>query len=382
MFGIFHILYDDSPQARAPAAYPGLNPWTAAMPAYAPAAYGNFASNPLSYGSGMSTPAEAKPTFPPPFETHGGAYVFQAQSGCFFEPSTAFYYCPKSKLYYNSHEGTYFRYSPGADPPYISFEPPLPFDKEEPVVATVDLEAPRKPVSLSLGPKSSKPKVPVKLTQDISKWQERQKELAEAAPEKKTDEEVPELKIPVFNSDKAEEKDGKEKVIACLLCRRQFKTTEQLARHEKESKLHADNLAKKAAEEVKYRDRASERRALHGSSNVPILDMQVERPPTIGVEFFPVNPMVLQAQPASSAVPISEGNTGNALLRKMGWDGDGLGKDNQGISVPVGLEEPKQDKGGLGSKNAAHSSWEYATTEDYRKSVRDAARARFNDFQQ
>lgn len=349
------------------------------MPTYAPAAYGNYASTALSYNATVSAPvAETKSSFPPPFDTHGGAYVFQAQSGCFFEPLSAHYYCPKSKLYYNSLEGTYFRYSPGSDPPFVAFTPPLPFE-QEPVAAPVDLEAPRKPVILSLGTKSSKPKVPVKLTQDISKWNERQKELAEASSEKKSEEEVPELKIPVFAAEKSEGKDMKDNISACLLCRRQFKTTEQLSRHEKESKLHAENLAKKAAEEVKYRDRASERRAMHGTASVPILDRQVERPLPIGVQFVP---MMQQPLHASSAVPISEGNTGNALLRKLGWEGEGLGRDNQGIAVPVGLEEPKQDRGGLGSSTSSmQTSWEHATTEDYRRSVRDAARARFNDLQ-
>ena len=348
------------------------------MPTYAPAAYGNYSSTGLSQSATViAAAAEVKPSFPPPFETHGGAYVFQAQSGCFFEPLSAYYYCPKSKLYYNSLEGTYFRYSPGSDPPFVAFTPPLPFEKEEPVAASVDLEAPRKPVTLSLGIKSSKPKVPVKLTQDISKWNERQKELAEPTSEKKSEEEVPELKIPVYAAEKSEVKDGKESVIACLLCRRQFKTSEQLLRHEKESKLHAENLAKKAAEDVKYRDRASERRAMHGTASVPILDRQVERPIPIGVQFAP---MIPQPVPASSAIPISEDNTGNALLRKLGWEGEGLGKGNQGIAVPVGLEEPKQDRGGLGS-STANSSWEHATTEDYRKSVRDAARTRFNHLQ-
>lgn len=80
--------------------------------------------------------------------------------------------------------------------------------------------------------------------------------------------------------------------IVCTLCQRQFSSKEQLLRHERESKLHASNLAKAnllsssttetsdvtaghghvgsggsgsgSAGAGLYRDRASERRAVHG----------------------------------------------------------------------------------------------------------------------
>jgi hypothetical protein len=57
---------------------------------------------------------------------------------------------------------------------------------------------------------------------------------------------------------------------ACLLCKRQFKSAEQLSRHEKESELHAENLLnqnqlqadKSSSDNVpQYKDRAAERRA-------------------------------------------------------------------------------------------------------------------------
>ena len=69
--------------------------------------------------------------------------------------------------------------------------------------------------------------------------------------------------------------------FVCTLCRRQFTSGEQLLRHERESKLHAANLAKVGQSievnnsnsstsaigvetSTAYRDRASERRAVHG----------------------------------------------------------------------------------------------------------------------
>ena len=63
-----------------------------------------------------------KSVWPPVFETNGGAYVFQAQSGSFFEQISGFYYFPKTKLYYNSSTAEYFVHSPGNDPPFAKYD--------------------------------------------------------------------------------------------------------------------------------------------------------------------------------------------------------------------------------------------------------------------
>ena len=63
-----------------------------------------------------------KSVWPPVFETNGGAYVFQAQSGSFFEQISGFYYFPKTKLYYNSSTTEYFVHSPGNDPPFAKYD--------------------------------------------------------------------------------------------------------------------------------------------------------------------------------------------------------------------------------------------------------------------
>ena len=57
---------------------------------------------------------KVKPKWPLPFETNGGAYLFQAKSGCFYEPVSEFYYDVKAKLYYNSIDGTYYHYDAAA----------------------------------------------------------------------------------------------------------------------------------------------------------------------------------------------------------------------------------------------------------------------------
>lgn len=63
-----------------------------------------------------------KSVWPPVFETNGGAYVFQAQSGSFFEQISGFYYFPKTKLYYNSSTAEYFVHSPTSDPPFSKYD--------------------------------------------------------------------------------------------------------------------------------------------------------------------------------------------------------------------------------------------------------------------
>jgi len=73
---------------------------------------------------------KVKPKWPLPFETNGGAYLFQAKSGCFFEPVSEFYYDAKAKLYYNSIDGTYYHYDGitggEGNNPFKLFIPPPP----------------------------------------------------------------------------------------------------------------------------------------------------------------------------------------------------------------------------------------------------------------
>lgn len=148
---------------------------------------------------------------------------------------------------------------------------------------------------------------------------------------------------------------------ACLLCQRGFSSAEMLARHEKESKLHAENLAKqqKLQQVPQYRDRAEERRLLFGSDadHLP----RVANPVDVDVQnasevtALPVASTMVLAAAATTTVASSssssstrggpvdvaadEHNPGNLLLRKFGWtDGQGLGKDNSGRAVAVGVE--------------------------------------------
>ncbi|KAL6307896.1 hypothetical protein BKA93DRAFT_766391 [Sparassis latifolia] len=136
--------------------------------------------------------------------------------------------------------------------------------------------------------------------------------------------------------------------MTCLLCARQFKSLEQLRRHNKESDLHKKNhkdvslrevarrkaeAARAKVEQPKYRDRASERRVMHNQPDIPLSSetsvshgkkRHAEGPPPSSPPPLPVNP----GQDSS--------NVGNKLLKMMGWkEGTGLGTDGEGRVEPI-----------------------------------------------
>jgi RNA-binding protein 5/10 len=193
--------------------------------------------------------------------------------------------------------------------------------------------------------------------------------------------------------------------VICTLCRRQFTSPELLQRHEKESKLHAENLAKLKAttqesESVVYRDRASERRAIHGQSEIPedlvdpayrpdeiftsqgrkrragsISDLMVDHP----------HPSVVPASPLPAPSPIlSEdiANPGNQLLRLMGWsEGQGLGKDATGrvesIAESVTATSRVQSTAGVGIATPLPSS---SNTSNFKSSLKQRTIARYEQI--
>lgn len=121
-----------APWGPMSASFPHATAFPQSMPPSAPAA-ATLSSGGLTHqvDSIIADPIIAKTKFPPNFEVYGAAYVFQAASGMFLDQVTEFYYCPKSKLYYNSKDGVYYKYIlnvPGRSNvcPFVRFNPPLP----------------------------------------------------------------------------------------------------------------------------------------------------------------------------------------------------------------------------------------------------------------
>ncbi|KAG5338692.1 hypothetical protein C0989_006587 [Termitomyces sp. Mn162] len=139
--------------------------------------------------------------------------------------------------------------------------------------------------------------------------------------------------------------------LTCLLCSRQFKSLDQLKRHNKESDLHKarnfntknfkdTNLrevarqktaARKTEEQPKYRDRASERRVLFNQPDVPLPEKESTNLKQKKSEGPPPPPSPPAIEPGKDT-----NNVGNKLLKMMGWtEGTGLGTSGEGRVEPI-----------------------------------------------
>ncbi|XP_071383112.1 RNA-binding protein 5-like [Centroberyx affinis] len=172
------------------------------------------------------------------------------------------------------------------------------------------------------------------------------------------------------------------KKMACLLCRRQFPNKEGLVRHQQLSDLHKQNLEvlrrsklseaeleelERKETELKYRDRAAERREKYG---IP------EPPAPKKKKFAQPTPVVNYEQPTKDG--LNSDNIGNKMLQAMGWkEGKGLGRNQQGITAPI--EAQLRTKGaGLGTKG---SNYNLTASDTYKDAVRKAMFARFTEME-
>ncbi|XP_067443205.1 RNA-binding protein 5 isoform X3 [Thunnus thynnus] len=172
------------------------------------------------------------------------------------------------------------------------------------------------------------------------------------------------------------------KKLACLLCRRQFPNKEGLLRHQQLSDLHKKNLEvlrrsqmseaeleelERKETELKYRDRAAERREKYG---IP------EPPAPKKKKFSQPTPVINYEQPTKDG--LNSDNIGNKMLQAMGWkEGKGLGRNQQGITAPI--EAQLRTKGaGLGTKG---TNYTLSASDTYKDAVRKAMFARFTELE-
>ncbi|XP_034536762.1 RNA-binding protein 5-B-like [Notolabrus celidotus] len=177
--------------------------------------------------------------------------------------------------------------------------------------------------------------------------------------------------------------------LACLLCRRQFPNKESLLRHQQLSDLHKfmffflENLEvlrrskmseaeleelERKETELKYRDRAAERREKYGIPEPPApKKKKFSQQPTPAVNY---------EQPTKDG--LNSDNIGNKMLQAMGWkEGKGLGRNQQGITTPI--EAHLRTKGaGLGTKG---TNYTLSASDTYKDAVRKAMFARFTELE-
>uniref|UniRef100_A0A8C7FA83 RNA binding motif protein 5 n=1 Tax=Oncorhynchus kisutch TaxID=8019 RepID=A0A8C7FA83_ONCKI len=346
-------------------------------------------------------------------------YQYDESSGYYFDPETGLYYDPNTHYYYNSQTQQYLYW----DSEKQTYVPASAADQTE---QTANAAAASKEAKESKERKQEKPKSKTaqQIAKDMERWakslnkqkenfkssfqpvsQEERKEAAAADAgftlfEKKQAGSLEMLMSEVGlvaaysgDSDPEEggaaepERDGGEqgqdqltdwKKMACLLCRRQFPNKDGLVRHQQLSDLHKQNLEvhrrsklseaeleelERKETEMKYRDRAAERREKYG----------IPEPPAPKKKKFTAHNY---EQPTKDG--LNSDNIGNKMLQAMGWqEGRGLGRNQQGITAPI--EAQLRAKGaGLGTKG---SSYGLSASDTYKDAVRKAMFARFTEME-
>uniref|UniRef100_A0A3Q3NNF2 RNA-binding protein 5-like n=1 Tax=Mastacembelus armatus TaxID=205130 RepID=A0A3Q3NNF2_9TELE len=353
-------------------------------------------------------------------------YQYDESSGYYYDPKTGLYYDPSSQYYYNSETQQYLYWD---DEKQTYVPAPTDTSTEQTDNTTASSSAPVSTTSKEPKEKKEKPKSKSaqQIAKDMERWAKslnKQKEsfkssIQGSGPSREEDRKesaaadagfslfekkvglITELEssaknglVAAYNGDsdpeegglnRAADEEGKItdwKKMVCLLCRRQFPTKESLLRHQQLSDLHKQNLEiqrrsrlseaeleelERRETEMKYRDRAAERREKYGLPEPPAPKKKMYQPPA---------PTVSYEQPTKDG--ITSDNIGNKMLQAMGWqEGKGLGRHQQGITAPISAS--LRTKGtGLGIKG---SSYELSPSDTYKDAVRKAMFARFTEIE-
>ncbi|KAF5365677.1 hypothetical protein D9758_003143 [Tetrapyrgos nigripes] len=250
-----------------------------------------------------------------------------------------------------------------------------------------------------------------KTVNNINKWNQVQEELSGASAVIPSTAQTPlnvsntEPQIQRVQQDEDEFEFADINSLSCLLCARQFKSMDQLKRHNKESELHKArshhspwknykdaNLREIARQKLqarhsggvgnkgdqpKYRDRASERRILFNQPDAPTIETEN------GFEIGKKRQAEGPPPPARSATPPAlnpgedENNVGNKLLKMMGWkQGTGLGTSGEGRTEPIKTAIYAEGVG-LGASKGKEIGSFTAASSGYLAMAQDSARERY-----
>ncbi|NXD00067.1 RBM5 protein, partial [Certhia familiaris] len=331
-------------------------------------------------------------------------YQYDESSGYYYDPITGLYYDPNSQYYYNALTQQYL-YWDGEKETYMPAAEGVTYQQTATTTTTKEVkEKKEKPKSktaqqqqavlslntvyserVALHPVSHGLKIKGSALSEqttlhfrlLKTWSAGQRRGLVAAYSGDSDNDEDLLE----RMENEEEKLTDWKKMACLLCRRQFPNKDALIRHQQLSDLHKQNMdiyrRSKLSEqelealelrerEMKYRDRAAERREKYG----------IPEPPE------PKRKKVYDAGTVNYEQPTKDGldnsNIGNKMLQAMGWrEGSGLGRKCQGITAPIEAQV-RMRGAGLGAKG---SSYGVSTADSYKDAVRKAMFARFTEME-
>ncbi|NXJ43555.1 RBM5 protein, partial [Ciconia maguari] len=385
---------------------------TAAVVSQSPQLYNQQTNSPDSpTQSAPSTTSTQAQTAPPTGVVPGtkyavpdtSTYQYDESSGYYYDPITGLYYDPNSQYYYNALTQQYL-YWDGEKETYMPAAEGITYQQTATTTTTKEVkEKKEKPksktaqqqaaVSLNtvygetaaLHPVSCDLKIKGRELSEqttlhfrlLKTWSAGQRRGLVAAYSGDSDNDEDLLE----RMENEEEKLTDWKKMACLLCRRQFPNKDALIRHQQLSDLHKQNMdiyrRSKLSEqelealelrerEMKYRDRAAERREKYG----------IPEPPE------PKRKKVYDAGTVNYEQPTKDGldnsNIGNKMLQAMGWrEGSGLGRKCQGITAPIEAQV-RMRGAGLGAKG---SSYGVSTADSYKDAVRKAMFARFTEME-
>ncbi|NXN25097.1 RBM5 protein, partial [Nycticryphes semicollaris] len=378
---------------------------TAAVVSQSPQLYNQQTNSPDSptQSAPPTTSAQAQ-TAPPTGVVPGtkyavpdtSTYQYDESSGYYYDPVTGLYYDPNSQYYYNALTQQYL-YWDGEKETYMPAAEGVTYQQTATTTTTKEVkEKKEKPKSktaqqqaaVSLNTVYRETAALHPLFRELSEqttlhfrllktWSAGQRRGLVAAYSGDSDNDEDLLE----RMENEEEKLTDWKKMACLLCRRQFPNKDALIRHQQLSDLHKQNMdiyrRSKLSEqelealelrerEMKYRDRAAERREKYG----------IPEPPE------PKRKKVYDAGTVNYEQPTKDGldnsNIGNKMLQAMGWrEGSGLGRKCQGITAPIEAQV-RMRGAGLGAKG---SSYGVSTADSYKDAVRKAMFARFTEME-
>ncbi|KAI6187545.1 AMP-N domain-containing protein [Aphelenchoides besseyi] len=261
-------------------------------------------------------------------------------SGYWYDSTSGFYYDPKTGFYFNNTTQQWCFWT-------TKFSTYIPVEGQEPELRKkLQLEERNLQIQ-EVGGESSQPKSAQDIQREMAKWAKKQEKIKlsfkkpdsepaatvdpnamkswaededpnseeqETASGIRSTETASEVPIDSTSSDqKVKEFDPEDYLdrnqLACLLCQRQFKSSDILEKHCQKSELH------------KYLDIS---KPLAGG-NVEDYEVEAKR---------------------RAHVPLDDTNVGNKLLKSMGWtEGRGLGRNEQGIVNPIAAEQRAQGVG-------------------------------------